>query len=392
MSRKAIITSVLVVGALGAGVAYKLTRGGEANGRGGPGGPAAVEVAPVETGSIELRRTFTGSLEARSQFVVAANVSGRVERLLVDLGDLVKQGQVIAELDDAEQTQGVAEAGAELAVARANVADTASALEIAERELERARELKKRGLMSDAEVDAMKSRHLSRATAVKVARAQLQRALATHRRARIRSDYTRVIAAWSGDDETRVVARRHVSTGDTVGPNDPLITVVDLDPLDAVISVTERDYGQLRGGQEAEISTDAYPGRTFPGTIKRIAPVFRESSRQARMELEISNPDGLLKPGMFIRAEITLDHADGAVIVPEVALTTREGQIGVFVVSEGGDAVTWRPVEVGIQQGDKVQVIGEVSGRVVVLGQQLIDDSSEITIPERADDEKKEDS
>lgn len=385
-----IITAV-AAGALGAGVVYKLTRAGEGARRGGRGGPAAVEVAPVERGAIELRRTFTGTLEARSQFVVAANVGGRVETLMVDLADTVDQGQVIAELDDAEQTQGVAEANAELAVARANVADAASALEIAERELKRLEELEKRGLTSEAEVDAVRSRHLSRATAVKVARAQLQRATATTRRARIRSNYTRVIAAWSGDDKTRVVARRHVSTGDRVGAGDPLITVVDLDPLDAVVHVTEREYGLLRNGQEARVTTDAYAGRSFAGAIKRIAPVFREQSRQARMELEIANPDGLLKPGMFIRAEIVLDRAEGATVIPRAALTTRDNKTGVFVVNQAGDEVKWREIELGIAEGDRVQVIGELSGRVVVLGQQLIDDGSKITIPERAADRAPED-
>lgn len=380
-----IIGLVLGLGGLGAVIALKITGSSEGGQRGGRGGPAAVEVAPVTTGSISLKRTFTGALEARSEFVVAANVGGRVEHLLVDLADSVKQGQVIAKLDDAEQTQGVAQASAELAVARANVADASSALEIAERELARAQALKKRGLVSDAEIDDMKARHLSRTTAVKVARAQLLRATATHKRARIRSNYTNVIATWSGDDAERVVARRHVSTGDTVAAGDPLITVVDLDPLDAVVYVTEREYGRLRAGQKAVITTDAYPGRTFDGRIERIAPVFRETSRQARMELEIANPDEILKPGMFIRAEIVLDRVEGAVVVPRVALTTRDGKTGVFIADEAAGTVAWRPVEVGITEGDRVQVIGEgVSGKVVTLGQQLIDDGSAITIPERA--------
>ena len=375
-----------MVGLVAAGglVALKLARSDEEGGRGGRGGPAAVEVAPVETGAIELRRTFTGALEARSRFVVAANVGGRVERLLVDLADPVEQGQVIAELDDAEQTQGVAESSAELAVARANLADATSALTIAERELERIEGMRKRGLVSDAEVDDVKARHLTRATAVKVARAQLARAGAGHRRARIRSSYTNVIAAWSGDPDPRVVARRHVSTGDTVAPGDPLVTVVDLDPLDAVVYVTEREYGLLRADQKATITTDAFPGRTFEGRIHRIAPEFRDTSRQARMELEIANPDKLLKPGMFVRAEIVLDKVEGATVIPRVALTTRDGKTGVFVVTGKRDAVAWKPVEVGISEGDRVQVIGEGSrGEVVTLGQQLIDDGSPITIPAR---------
>jgi multidrug efflux pump subunit AcrA (membrane-fusion protein) len=107
------------------------------------------------------------------------------------------------------------------------------------------------------------------------------------------------------------------------------------------------------------------------------------------MELEIANPDHLLKPGMFVRAEVVLDRVDDATIVPLGALVTREGKTGVFVLDDAGDRVAWRvawrPVEVGIQHGDRVQVVGEgVAGSVVTLGQQLIDDGSAVTVPERA--------
>jgi multidrug efflux pump subunit AcrA (membrane-fusion protein) len=86
---------------------------------------------------------------------------------------------------------------------------------------------------------------------------------------------------------------------------------------------------------------------------------------------------------MFVRAETILDRDENATIVPLVALTTRAGQRGVFVVSDDGKSVLWRSVTVAIEEGERVQVIGDgVSGRVVTLGQQLLDDGSSITIPE----------
>ena len=384
MRRNTIIALVLLLGAVGGSVAFRISGAVKGAGQSESKHPAAVEVALVERGTIEHRRTFTGTLEARGRFVVAANVGGRVERLLVDLADPVKQGQVIAELDDAEQTESVAEAGAELAVMRANLADATSALEIAERELQRVESLNGRGLVPDSELDAAKARHLAKLTGLKVAKAQLNQAAAAHRRARVRSGYAKVIANWSGESEARVVAERHVAEGDTVAPNDPLITVVDLDPLIAVVHVTERDYRLLRVDQEATLTTEAYPASQFPGIIRRIAPVFRQSSRQARMELEIANPEGLLKPGMFVRVELILDRAEGATIVPLAALATRAGKAGLFVVNAAGTHVSWREVSVGIEQEERLQVSGEgIEGRVVTLGQQLIDDGSAITIPER---------
>lgn len=373
------------LGGLGWAIAARLSNDGGSGRRSGMTGPAPVEVAPVLQGSIELQRTFTGALEARARFVVAAHVGGRVQRLLVDLADPVDNGQVVATLDDAEHVQTVAEQAAELAVARANLADATSGLEIATRERDRLEALEAQGIVSTSALDSARSDYLARDTALKVAKAHVTRASAALERARIRSGYANVVAAWSGDDEQRVVAERHVDEGVTVAANAPLLTVVAIDPLDAVVHVSEKEYGQLAPGQAATITTDAFPDREFLGSIARIAPVFRETSRQARMELQVPNPDRVLKPGMFVRARIVLGREDDATIVPLSALTTRDGKTGVFVVNDAGDRVAWRAVEIGIREGDRVAVEGDgVDGRVVTLGQQLIDDGSAIEIAQTA--------
>jgi multidrug efflux pump subunit AcrA (membrane-fusion protein) len=157
MRRVRIIAVVLVLVALVGLAVFRLNAHFKSSGPSARSFPAPVEVAPVEHGAIELRRTFTGTIEARGRFVVAANVGGRVERLLVDLAAPVKQGQVVAELDDAEQTQSVVEASAELAVMRANLANAQSALVIAERELQRVQSLNQRGLVPDSDLDTAKS-------------------------------------------------------------------------------------------------------------------------------------------------------------------------------------------------------------------------------------------
>jgi RND family efflux transporter MFP subunit len=130
------------------------------------------------------------------------------------------------------------------------------------------------------------------------------------------------------------------------------------------------------------LTTDAYPGEQFAGRIDRIAPVFRKSTRQARIEMTIDNPRHRLKPGMFISAAVVLARVPEAIIVPEQALTIRDDKSGIFIVSEDGRSVAWREVKVGIREGNRVQVEGEgLSGRVVTLGQQLVSDGAPITIP-----------
>jgi RND family efflux transporter MFP subunit len=349
--------------------------------------PMPVETAEIRQGPITMRRSFSGELAALAEFVVAPKVAGRVERVLVNIADTVERGQVVAELDNDEYVQAVAQAEADLAVARANLSEAGSTREIAEREFKRTESLLKRGIASDSEFDAARQEQLARQAQVKVAAAQVARAESALETARIRLGYTQVTAGWAGGDDRRVVAERYVDEGQTVAANTPLLLIVELDPIVGVIFVTERDYARLAAGQTVSLATDAYPGELFSGRIDRIAPVFRETSRQARVEMTIDNPGYRLKPGMFIAATVELARVPDATLVPEQALTRRNDRDGVFIVSPDGQSAVWREVQVGLRDGGRVQVEGEgLSGRVVTLGQQLLTDGTPITTPDHRED------
>ena len=344
--------------------------------------PVPVEAVQIQRGPIAFQRTFSGELEALAEFVVAPKVSGRVERVIVNIADTVKRGQVVAELDNDEYVQAVAQAQADLEVARAKLSEAGSALEIAKRELKRSESLLKRGIASDSEFDAIRQDQLAKQAQFKVAAAQVTKAESSLETANIRLRYTTVAAGWTGGNENRVVAERYVDEGQTVAANAPLLLIVELNPIVGVVFVTERDYAHLKPGQLVSLTTDAYPGEQFMGRIDRIAPVFRKSTRQARIEMTIDNPRHRLKPGMFISATVVLARVPEATIVPEQALTIRDDRSGVFIVSEDGRSVAWREVTAGIRDGTRVQVVGEgLSGRVVILGQQLVKDGSSISIP-----------
>jgi RND family efflux transporter MFP subunit len=208
------------------------------------------------------------------------------------------------------------------------------------------------------------------------------KARAALKEARVREAYAEVRATWAEDDTERVVAARYADEGTMVTANAPLLAIVDLDPVIVVVHVTERDYAILEAGQTVELSTDAYPGETFEGSVDRIAPVFRAQSRQARVELRVPNTDQRLKPGMFVRASTVLDQIEEATVVPEEAIVSRDGQDAVFVVSADRQSVALRPVDVGIRHGGGVAVTGEgIEGEVVTLGQQRLEDGSAIVIP-----------
>ena len=356
---------------------------------------APVGVALVQSGGIHERRAFAGTLEARVDIPVAAKVAGRLLDLQVDLGDPIERGQVIARMDDEEFVQAVAEAEAQLKVARANLKLAESRRDLAVSSSERVAELQERQIASGSQVDVAAADLAANLAQVDVARAQVARAEAALQAARIRLGYAEVTAWWpERTDHPHVVARRYVDPGATVSANDPLIDVVDVSTLRAVFFVTERDHARLAIGQQAVLATDAYTDREFEGVVRRIAPVFEETSRQIRVEVEVDNVDRALKPGMYVRLHVVLQEAEDTVIVPLAAIVRRQDRSGIFVVDEsGGDealTVSFQPVRVGIRDRDVVQLlpggVPDLVGRkVVVLGHQLIEDGSWVRVPEVID-------
>ncbi len=380
VSAIAVLGALLATAGAVAWVAVARTGGGAGA---GPGemGAVAVEAAPIESGVIRDIRRLSGTLEASAQFVVAAKVDGLLERVLVDLGDPVERGQVIAEIDGAEFQQSAAQSEAELSVRRAELTQAQSSLDLAQRDFDRSRALKDRGIASDAQLDQIAAGLESARAAVTLAEAQVKQAEASLALTNIRLGYTQVRASWQGGDEVAIVGERHQDAGNTVRNGDPIVSVVALDPLKAVVSVTERDYSGLRVGQEATLTTDALPGRTFEAHVERIAPVFRETSRQARVELLVENPDQALRPGMFARVTIVLSEERAETIAPLAAVTRRDGRDVVFIVSPEGDTVRMADIRLGVVEGDRAQILGEgLSGRVVTLGQQLLSDGSRVNV------------
>jgi RND family efflux transporter MFP subunit len=368
---------------LGGGWALRAARQEEAAPAGSSGtrGPVAVEAVAVEHGAIEQRRELSGTLEATAEIVVAPKVGGRLDRITVDLGDAVRPGQVVAELDDEELAQAQAQTKADLAVAQARKVAADNALAIAERNHHRVAGLRARGIVTEEELDAVEAAKLQADADLAVAASEITRARAALRGAEVRKGYTQVIVDWSDGTHERVVAARHVDDGTMVAANTPLLSVVGLDPLVVAVYVTEQDYARLRAGQAVALATDAYPGEEFTGHVARIAPVFAPESRQARVELEVPNPDGRLRPGMYVRARVVLARIEAAAIVPRAALVPQEAGHAVYVVAGGIARLV--PVTVGVSDGERVQVDGlEGIEQVITLGQARLHDGAEIVLPE----------
>ena len=351
-------------------------------GTGRPAVAVAVETRPIYKDSIRDIGVFTGSLEPKSRFDVAPKVAGWLRELLVDVGDTVERNQIIAVLDDEEFAQQVEQARAELQVAKANAENYASDLDIAKREYERAKALREKQIASASELDVSEAAFNASQTRHKVSLAQVAQKEAALKTALVRLSYTKVRAFWEEGDQTRVVGERFVDVGELLAINQPIVSVLENDPLTAVVYVIERDYPKVSIGQQAIVSTDAYPGRTFTGSITRIAPLLKESSRQARLEVEVPNPEHMLKPGMFVRASVEFTRHENATLVPLPALVKRDNKDGVFIADTKNLKARFVPVTTGIINGEIVEITEpEISGRVITMGNHLLENGSDITLP-----------
>ena len=378
----AIVVVLGVVGLFGWQVYRKVAASAKGSGGQRPAVAVAVEVAPVQKINIRDVGQFTGSLLPRSQFIVAPKVPGRLEKLHVDMGDNVRRDQLIAVLDSQEYVQQVEQARAELEVAKATVAECNSSLDVAKREFERAMVLREKKIASESELDEAEARYKACDAKRNVSLAQVAQKDAGLKAAEVRLSYTQIRASWEDGNEVRVVGERFVDEGAMLRANDSIVSVLDVGSLTAVIHVIERDYAKLRVGQTVVATTDAYPGREFPGTVVRVAPLLKETSRQARVEVEVPNPERLLKPGMFVRAQIELDRHDGATVVPFSALARRNGQQGVFLVEPQDMKARFVPVETGIVTGELAEIIQPpLGGLVVTLGHHLLEDGSTVVLP-----------
>ncbi|MBN2592246.1 MAG: efflux RND transporter periplasmic adaptor subunit [Sedimentisphaerales bacterium] len=342
----------------------------------------AVETRPIYKDSIRDLGVFTGSLEPKSRFDVAPKVAGWLKELLVDVGDTVERNQVIAVLDDEEFAQEVEQARAELQVAKANAANYASDLDIAKREYERSKQLREKQIASASELDVSEASFNASQTRYKVSLAQMAQKEAALKTSLVRLSYTKVQAFWEEGDQPRVVGERFVYVGELLSVNQSIVSILENNPLKAIVYVIERDYPKVTIGQQAIISTDAYPGRTFAGSITRIAPLLKESSRQARLEVEVPNPDLMLKPGMFVRARVEFAMHENATLVPLPAIVRRDNKEGVFIADTQNLKARFVPVTTGIINGEIVEITEpEISGQVITMGNHLLEDGSDITLP-----------
>jgi membrane fusion protein (multidrug efflux system) len=338
-----------------------------------------VEVAPASHQAVTANYSGTATLEAVGDAQVVAKTSGIILKLMVEEGMRVEKGQLLAQLDDDAVRNKLAQAEATLKKAQA-------AFDKSEKGIAK-------NLIPRADFDRDKF--------------DLETQHAVVEGAKIDLSYTRIVAPISG-----VIAKRSVKVGNLVTVNQALFQIVDMDPLQAVLNVPERDLGTLKAGQPVHLRVDALPDHDFDGIVARIAPVVDATSGTFRATCEFRDTTKTLKPGMFGRIDVVYDQRHDALVVPRSALVEEDGESAVFVIepappkkaddkakdapkAKAGEAVAAekkpdvplfvakrRVVKTGYSESDRVEVRDGLKDgeRVITIGRNAVRDGTEVTV------------
>ena len=300
-----------------------------------------VETDVVAVREIPLSETYTANIEAENLNNIAPATPNRIRRILVDVGDPVRRGQTLVELD------------------AANIDQLKIQLDQIERDYNRAAELLRIGSGTQM--------------AVEQAKAQLDAARTQYQNARENTILTSPVSG--------VVTARNYDPGDMSG-NLPILSVGQISPaVKAVINVTENALTLVRRGMEAMVKFDAFPDEAFHGTVTRISPAIDPATRTFATEVTISNPKGEIKPGLF--AYVTLDFGSrNNVVVPDRAVVKQTGSGNKFVYVYKGGKVSFNLVELGRRLDSGYEIISGVADgdSVVITGQSRLADGVSVTL------------
>ena len=347
-----------------------------------------LQVRAVPVKSEELRRNVesVGSLFAFEEVTVSSEVDGRVDEVLVDVGDHVQRGQPLVNVSTVELKLALDQQRALYQQARArlgivgesddlkNVIDAAEVKKAAA-DLKETQEIYKRSQMllekqllprqdfdqTEARMHAATAAYDLAVQSVQNLRAQLPQYRASVELAEKKLRDAVIRAPFKGQVKERVVA-----PGQYLKVQTPVVVIVNMDPLRVRLKIPEMMAGWIRSGEGIHVSVEAYPDKTFTGKLTRTNPVVDPQSRSFEVEALLDNSEGLLKPGFFAKARIPSGKVDRVLAVPRDALQYSYGVYKVCVIE--GDVLKEREVRIGELEGDDAEIVSGVttSDRIAV--------------------------
>lgn len=297
---------------------------------------------------------------------VGARISGKLERLPANIGDLVKKGQVLAELESADLRASVARYEAAMSVAKERIADAEARAKLSDTVYQRQQRLMTIGATSQQIVDEALRERQSALAGVQIAEREFELAQAQLRESQVTLSYATITAPISG-----VIASVTTQEGETVaaGLNAPtFVTIVDLDRLQVNAFVDEVDIGKVQIGQRAVFNVDAFPAKDFTGRVAAIYPTATIQDNVVKYVVAVGIDDeerGLLRPEMTASVQIKLETRT-VLAIPARAIRQEGGRNVVYVSSNGGTET--RPIRVGWRDGPWAEIVeGLAAGERILL-------------------------
>ncbi|TAL69159.1 MAG: efflux RND transporter periplasmic adaptor subunit [Bacteroidetes bacterium] len=326
-----------------------------------------VVLGKVSYGEMIQTESLTGDILPIQQANIYSKVSGNIEMVYVNIGDFVKDGQILALIDTTIYSQNANLANANYNQQLANFAN-------AKLNYERNKSLLEQNLISKQEADNSK-------TSFDVAQSQKDAAYANYLNAKTLLSYCKIKAPFSG-----YITKRYFDAGVYVAssansPGSTLFILMSSDQLKAIVNLPEKDVRLLPKVQDILVSADALPGEQFKAKINKVSEAVDLSTRTMQIEIFIENPNKELKPGMFANIEIILDRKNNVMILPNDVVQSDEKGNFVFVVKSDSSAHK-SYVETGISHDNKYEIKSGISesDRIVITGQQLVKDGSKVRI------------
>lgn len=303
----------------------------------------------------------TGNVEANEDVVISSKISGRVTQVNVDNGKSVSKDQSLIQLDNTEQSNN-------LITAQSNLAKSQIALQDKQKNYQRYQELYTQGAISLKDLEGAK-------VLLDTSQADADVAAASVANAKEALSNTVISSPISG-----LAANCTVTQGQVVAPGSPLMTVQDISSVYVLTNVEQTDISRIKDGLKAEVTVDAYPNRTFKGTVQIINPVADQTNRVFEVKVKVDNPDLLLKPGMFAKVNLFPGTSSKVLMVPQEALAGTEGQYYLFIVE--GDHAKRQSVEIGKTAEQNIEITSGISQgqQVIVTNVNTLKDGDKIRI------------
>ena len=305
-----------------------------------------VRVWTTENRSLRPFVESIGTLNPYDMVTISSELDGILKSIHVDEGSSITRGQLIAEIKETDYQLAVEQAAAVLKQAEAALAN-------AKLEHQRKESLYKEELVTKQQFDDIVAR-------LALAQGDVERAKAGLDLAKEKLTKTKIFAPMAGS-----VKEKKVTAGDYIRNGMFLASVIRTDLLKLSFSVSEKDVGRLRMGQDVAFSVDAFPGREFRGQVKTIYPSLEEKTRSLQVEAVVANTDRSLKPGLFARVTLYTGPAQGTIVVPITALLYDNSATKLFVVE--GDRAKERQIKIGRKYGEFMEITEGLKEKEIVV-------------------------